>query len=98
MSSGSPMRPIIARAARRSSVPCQSAAPRPPCVMPVRTKPGATESRPADRLSDSRGYLGFGEVAGGPVTLIHGHSKHFFSCTLFILGLESGANDYVTKP
>jgi hypothetical protein len=42
MSSGSPMRPIIARAPRRSSVPCQSAAPRPPCVMSVRTKPGAT--------------------------------------------------------
>jgi hypothetical protein len=42
MSSGSPMRPIIARAAKRSSVPGQSAAPRPRCVMSVLTKPGAT--------------------------------------------------------
>jgi hypothetical protein len=41
-SSGSPMRPIIARAAKRSSVPCQSVAPRPCSVMSVRTKPGAT--------------------------------------------------------
>ena len=42
MSSGSPMRPIIACAAKRSSVACQSAAPRPLCVRSVRTKPGAT--------------------------------------------------------
>ena len=42
MSSGSPMRPNIAFAAKRSSVPCQSAAPRPPRVMSVRTKPDAT--------------------------------------------------------
>src|SRR5262245_42834365 len=42
MSSGSPMRPIIAFAAKASSVPCQLPAPRPPFVMSVRTNPGAT--------------------------------------------------------
>jgi hypothetical protein len=36
------MRPIIARAAKRSFVPGQSAAPRPRCVIWVRTNPGAT--------------------------------------------------------
>ena len=36
------MRPIIAFAANRSSVPCQSPAPRPRCVISVRTNPGAT--------------------------------------------------------
>src|SRR5262249_42951109 len=41
-SSGSPMRSIIARAAKLASVPGQSAAPRPRCVISVRTKPGAT--------------------------------------------------------
>jgi hypothetical protein len=42
ISSDSPMRPIIANAAKRSSVPCQSVAPRPVSVMSVGTKPGAT--------------------------------------------------------
>jgi len=41
-SSGSPMRSIIARAAKLASVLGQSAAPRPRCVISVRTKPGAT--------------------------------------------------------
>ena len=41
MSSGSPIRAIIAFAAKLSSVPCQSP-PRPRCVISVRTKPGAT--------------------------------------------------------
>jgi hypothetical protein len=62
MSSGSPMRLIIARAARRSSVPGQSAAPRPRCVMSVRTKPGADRGRWLARRSCRRrgGAAGLG--------------------------------------
>jgi hypothetical protein len=50
ISSGSPIRAIIAREARRACVPSQSCAPRPRWVMSVRTKPGATPLTVASSL------------------------------------------------